>query len=148
MAPGLRCALNTLTPSTRSKARLFLARALLALRNTALRRGSGGVSATRTAVRSDRGEGATSICGARNRRSEQDQDGFVAKDGDPFVNAGGSLSNTNHEEDQPIHLRLKDSAVPIRENLPKYGEPARLYCPPAFTRSSATTRRRRRNLAS
>ena len=28
-----------------------------------------------------------------------------------------------------IHLRLEDSAVPIRDNLPKYGEPARLYCP-------------------
>jgi electron-transferring-flavoprotein dehydrogenase len=39
------------------------------------------------------------------------------------------LSNTNHEEDQPSHLVLKDPSVPIRENLPKYGEPARLYCP-------------------
>ena len=39
------------------------------------------------------------------------------------------LSNTNHEEDQPIHLKLKDSDVPIRDNLSRYGEPARLYCP-------------------
>jgi electron-transferring-flavoprotein dehydrogenase len=39
------------------------------------------------------------------------------------------LSNTNHEEDQPIHLRLNDPTVPIRDNLTKYGEPARLYCP-------------------
>ncbi len=39
------------------------------------------------------------------------------------------LSNTNHEEDQPCHLRLIDPTVPIRENLPRYGEPARLYCP-------------------
>ena len=39
------------------------------------------------------------------------------------------LSNTNHEEDQPSHLRLKDPSVPIRDNLPRYGEPARLYCP-------------------
>jgi electron-transferring-flavoprotein dehydrogenase len=39
------------------------------------------------------------------------------------------LSNTNHEEDQPVHLRLIDPTVPIRENLPHYGEPARLYCP-------------------
>jgi len=39
------------------------------------------------------------------------------------------LSNTNHEEDQPVHLRLKDPNVPIRDNLPMYGEPARLYCP-------------------
>ena len=39
------------------------------------------------------------------------------------------LSNTNHEEDQPNHLRLRDPDVPIRDNLPRYGEPARLYCP-------------------
>jgi len=39
------------------------------------------------------------------------------------------LSNTNHEEDQPVHLRLRDPLVPIRDNLPRYGEPARLYCP-------------------
>ncbi len=39
------------------------------------------------------------------------------------------LSATNHEEDQPAHLRLKDPSVPINVNLPRYGEPARLYCP-------------------
>jgi electron-transferring-flavoprotein dehydrogenase len=39
------------------------------------------------------------------------------------------LSNTNHEEDQPSHLVLLDPKVPIEHNLPKYGEPARLYCP-------------------
>ena len=39
------------------------------------------------------------------------------------------VSNTNHEEDQPVHLRLADPTIPIRENLPHYGEPARLYCP-------------------
>lgn len=39
------------------------------------------------------------------------------------------LSNTNHEEDQPVHLLLADPTIPIRENLPLYGEPARLYCP-------------------
>jgi electron-transferring-flavoprotein dehydrogenase len=39
------------------------------------------------------------------------------------------LSNTNHEEDQPSHLTLKDPTIPIRHNLPTYGEPARLYCP-------------------
>jgi electron-transferring-flavoprotein dehydrogenase len=41
------------------------------------------------------------------------------------------LSNTNHEEDQPVHLKLADPAIPIRVNLPEYGEPARLYCPAA-----------------
>ncbi|WP_249978739.1 electron transfer flavoprotein-ubiquinone oxidoreductase [Vreelandella olivaria] len=39
------------------------------------------------------------------------------------------LSNTNHEEDQPCHLRLADPELPIRENLPKYAEPAQRYCP-------------------
>ena len=39
------------------------------------------------------------------------------------------LSATNHEEDQPAHLTLKDPSVPIGVNLPLYGEPARLYCP-------------------
>jgi electron-transferring-flavoprotein dehydrogenase len=39
------------------------------------------------------------------------------------------LSNTNHEEDQPSHLVLADPSIPIRENLPRFGEPARLYCP-------------------
>jgi electron-transferring-flavoprotein dehydrogenase len=39
------------------------------------------------------------------------------------------VSNTNHEEDQPVHLRLSDPSIPIRDNLPRYGEPARLYCP-------------------
>ena len=39
------------------------------------------------------------------------------------------ISNTNHAEDQPAHLRLLDPSVPIGVNLPKYGEPARLYCP-------------------
>src|SRR5580704_8209970 len=39
------------------------------------------------------------------------------------------LSSTNHEEDQPAHLKLGDPTVPINVNLPRYGEPARLYCP-------------------
>ncbi|MFL5296731.1 MAG: electron transfer flavoprotein-ubiquinone oxidoreductase [Phenylobacterium sp.] len=39
------------------------------------------------------------------------------------------LSNTNHDENQPAHLKLRDPAVPISINLPKFGEPARLYCP-------------------
>lgn len=39
------------------------------------------------------------------------------------------LSNTNHEEDQPIHLVLKDPTIPIRVNLPEYDEPAQRYCP-------------------
>ncbi|TLF49721.1 electron transfer flavoprotein-ubiquinone oxidoreductase, partial [Halomonas urmiana] len=39
------------------------------------------------------------------------------------------LSNTNHEEDQPCHLKLADPELPIRDNLPTYAEPAQRYCP-------------------
>lgn len=39
------------------------------------------------------------------------------------------LSNTNHEEDQPVHLRLTDPSIPIAVNLPTYAEPAQRYCP-------------------
>ena len=39
------------------------------------------------------------------------------------------LSNTNHEEDQPCHLVLKDPTIPISVNLPMYDEPAQRYCP-------------------
>ncbi len=39
------------------------------------------------------------------------------------------LSNTNHEEDQPCHLRLRDPSVPLTQNLPLYDEPAQRYCP-------------------
>jgi electron-transferring-flavoprotein dehydrogenase len=41
------------------------------------------------------------------------------------------LSGTNHEEDQPVHLVLKDPAIPIDVNLPLYAEPAQRYCPAA-----------------
>ncbi|MFP1644374.1 electron transfer flavoprotein-ubiquinone oxidoreductase [Pontitalea aquivivens] len=40
-----------------------------------------------------------------------------------------AFSFTNHEESQPCHLRLKDAAIPIAVNLPKYAEPAQRYCP-------------------
>jgi electron-transferring-flavoprotein dehydrogenase len=39
------------------------------------------------------------------------------------------ISNTNHEEDQPVHLTLKDPAVPISINLEKYDAPEQRYCP-------------------
>ena len=39
------------------------------------------------------------------------------------------LSNTNHEEDQPIHLTLKDPSIPVEVNLPVWAEPAQRYCP-------------------
>ena len=39
------------------------------------------------------------------------------------------LSNTNHEEDQPVHLTLKDADVPIRINYADYAAPEQRYCP-------------------
>ena len=39
------------------------------------------------------------------------------------------LSSTNHEEDQPSHLKLKDDEIPIKYNLPMFDEPAQRYCP-------------------
>ncbi|WP_258240237.1 electron transfer flavoprotein-ubiquinone oxidoreductase [Pseudidiomarina homiensis] len=39
------------------------------------------------------------------------------------------LSNTNHEEDQPSHLKLQDADIPLTVNLPEYAEPAQRYCP-------------------
>ncbi|MDH7970892.1 electron transfer flavoprotein-ubiquinone oxidoreductase [Sphingomonas sp. AR_OL41] len=39
------------------------------------------------------------------------------------------VSNTNHEEDQPVHLTLKDPDIPVTYDLPMYDEPAQRYCP-------------------
>lgn len=41
------------------------------------------------------------------------------------------LTGTNHAEDQPSHLKLKDETVPIAQNLPQYAAPAQRYCPAA-----------------
>ncbi len=41
------------------------------------------------------------------------------------------LSNTNHEEDQPSHLTLKDDSVPVAVNLATYDGPEQRYCPAA-----------------
>ena len=39
------------------------------------------------------------------------------------------VSNTNHDENQPAHLSLRDASIPISVNLPKFAEPAQRYCP-------------------
>ncbi|MHC8365918.1 electron transfer flavoprotein-ubiquinone oxidoreductase [Pseudomonas sp. ZT5P21] len=39
------------------------------------------------------------------------------------------ISGTNHEEEQPCHLKLTDPSIPIAKNLPMYDEPAQRYCP-------------------
>jgi electron-transferring-flavoprotein dehydrogenase len=40
-----------------------------------------------------------------------------------------SFSNTNHAEDQPVHLTLKDASVPVKVNLELYDAPEQRYCP-------------------
>ena len=40
-----------------------------------------------------------------------------------------AFSGTNHDENQPCHLKLKDPSIPISVNLPQYAEPAQRYCP-------------------
>ena len=40
-----------------------------------------------------------------------------------------AFSSTNHEEDEPAHLKLKDASIPISVNLPNWAEPAQRYCP-------------------
>jgi electron-transferring-flavoprotein dehydrogenase len=40
-----------------------------------------------------------------------------------------AFSGTNHEEDQPVHLRLADPGLPVSRNLPVWDEPAQRYCP-------------------
>jgi len=40
-----------------------------------------------------------------------------------------SFSNTNHAEDQPVHLTLKDASVPVKVNLALYDAPEQRYCP-------------------
>jgi electron-transferring-flavoprotein dehydrogenase len=39
------------------------------------------------------------------------------------------LSNTNHEEDQPVHLQLRDATIPVKVNLALYDGPEQRYCP-------------------
>ncbi|MGS2717579.1 electron transfer flavoprotein-ubiquinone oxidoreductase [Eionea flava] len=39
------------------------------------------------------------------------------------------LSNTNHEEDQPCHLQLRDNSIPVQHNLAIYDAPEQRYCP-------------------
>jgi electron-transferring-flavoprotein dehydrogenase len=40
-----------------------------------------------------------------------------------------SFSSTNHGEDQPVHLTLKDASVPVNVNLELYDAPEQRYCP-------------------
>jgi electron-transferring-flavoprotein dehydrogenase len=54
------------------------------------------------------------------------------------------ISNTNHAEDQPAHLTLKDASVPVQVNLTKYAGPESRYCPAGvyeFVKSDDNTER-------
>jgi electron-transferring-flavoprotein dehydrogenase len=87
--------------------------------------------------------GGFSIFGTMKHGKTDAQSTGLAKDYEPIVYPKPDgvitfdrltsvfISNTNHDEDQPSHLKLKDPSVPIKVNLPLYGEPARLYCPAA-----------------
>ena len=44
------------------------------------------------------------------------------------------LTGTNHAENQPVHLRLKDPNLPLNYTLKEYDEPAQRYCPVGFMR--------------
>jgi len=52
-------------------------------------------------------------------------DGIVSFD----LNSSVYLTNTYHEEDQPVHLTLRDDSIPVSYNLAYYDEPAQRYCP-------------------
>ena len=56
---------------------------------------------------------------------------YPAPDGQTTFDRAASvyLANIAHDEDQPVHLKLADPDLPIKKNLPDYGEPAPLYCP-------------------
>ena len=63
---------------------------------------------------------------SRSQSIEYDKpDGILTFD----KNSSVFLTNTNHEDDQPVHLRLHDENIPITRNLPKWDEPAQRYCP-------------------
>jgi electron-transferring-flavoprotein dehydrogenase len=44
-------------------------------------------------------------------------------------NSSVYLSATNHEEDQPVHLRLQDASIPVNHNLARFDGPEGRYCP-------------------
>ncbi len=91
----------------------------------------------------------TNVCG---RPPSSSRFGYPKPDGVLSFDKLSSvfLSNTNHEEDQPVHLKLRDPSIPIAVNLPLYAEPAQRYCPAGVyevvrrttaSRASRSTRR-------
>ncbi len=70
-------------------------------------------------------------CEATKPRAMQPAIAYPGADGELTFDRASSvyLANLAHDEDQPVHLKLTDPDVPIRDNLPVFGEPAPLYCP-------------------
>ena len=68
---------------------------------------------------------------ALRKASECPQIEYPKPDGKVSFDRNSSvfLSNTNHEEDQPVHLTLRDDSVPIAVNLAEYDAPEQRYCP-------------------
>ena len=86
------------------------------------------LAADRRAVDAEAQARHTSARGARTRPQPIDYpkpDGVLTFDRLSSV----FVSNTNHEEDQPVHLTLKDADIPTAINLPVYAGPEQRYCP-------------------
>ncbi len=68
---------------------------------------------------------------ALNRSEDCEPYAYAPHDGVLTFNKLDSvyLTSTNHEEDQPSHLKLRDASVPIAHNLPLYNNPEVRYCP-------------------
>lgn len=68
---------------------------------------------------------ATETASSHTRIQYPKPDGVISFD----VPTSLYRSNTNHEHDQPVHLHLRDPAIPELVNLPKYAGPESRYCP-------------------
>ena len=112
---------------------------------TAARRPAHVAQRPRAWARSCRGRCATTspttrrCCPARRRRASTipKYDGVVTFDKLSSV----FVSNTNHEEDQPVHLQLRDPAIPVKVNLAEYDGPEARYCPAGVYEFVDATRR-------
>ena len=77
-------------------------------------------------LRHDKPDNASLMSASQARRIEYPKpDGVVTFDKLSSV----FLSNTNHAEDQPIHLQLRDASIPVKVNLAEYDGPEARYCP-------------------
>jgi len=70
-------------------------------------------------------------CDTLNLAKNSEEDPYSNPDNNLSFDITSSifLSGTNHEEDQPVHLKLNDPNIPLDYNLAKYNEPAQRFCP-------------------